>query len=149
MDKPYRPCVVAVIKNREGWLLAGERADCKNAWQLPQGGVDPGESSEAALFRELREEIGTDQVRILRRLETPITYDFPQNMTKNGLKSFRGQTQDWYLLELIDESQMPDLSAADGEFQSLRWMLPEDLIAGIIAWKKDAYERGLKALLQG
>ncbi len=147
MDKPYRPCVVAVIKNQKGQLLAGERADCKGAWQLPQGGIDPGESSEIALLRELREEIGTDQVRIIKRLTTPITYEFPESLTREGLKAFRGQTQDWFLLELIDETVMPDLSLSEGEFQSLRWMRPEELIEGIVSWKKHAYERGLKALL--
>src|SRR5689334_19905954 len=99
MQKPYRPCVVAVIKNKNGHVLAGERADCKGAWQLPQGGIDPGETAETALFRELREEIGTDRVRILQRLPQAITYEFPASMQRQGLKAFRGQSQDWFLLE--------------------------------------------------
>ncbi len=146
MQKPYRPCVVAVIRNQDGQVLAGERADCKGAWQLPQGGIDPGETAETALFRELREEIGTDRVRILQRLPQAITYEFPVSMQRQGLKAFRGQIQDWFLLELIDTA-MPDLSLSEGEFQNLSWMEANSLIEGIVVWKREAYIEGLSALL--
>lgn len=148
MEKAYRPCVVAVIRNELGQVLAGERADSQNAWQLPQGGIDPGETAETALLRELREEIGTDAVRIVRRLEHPITYEFPENLTRNGLKAFRGQSQDWFLLEFLSKDVKPDLSRSEGEFQNLRWMRPEELIAGIVSWKREAYVQGLTAFFK-
>ena len=96
MDKPYRPCVVAVIQNQAGWLLVGERADHAGAWQLPQGGIDEGETAQEALFRELKEEIGTDQLELVRTSAVKIRYDFPAEVQRERMKAFRGQEQDWF-----------------------------------------------------
>jgi putative (di)nucleoside polyphosphate hydrolase len=126
MDKPYRPCVVAVIQNQAGWLLVGERADHAGAWQLPQGGIDEGETAQEALFREIR-------------------YDFPAEVQRERMKAFRGQEQDWFLLR-FKPGCGPELDKADGEFRAVQWMQARDLITGIITWKQDAYREGLKAL---
>src|SRR5204862_320216 len=64
---PYRPCVGAMVLNRQGRVFVGKRIDQSlEAWQMPQGGIDAGETPEQALRRELKEEIGTDRVEILR-----------------------------------------------------------------------------------
>lgn len=145
MNKAYRPCVVAVIRNQLGQVLAGERSDAGGAWQLPQGGIDPGEEPDEALVRELREEIGSDRVRIVQRSAAWIRYDFPEQMSRDIMKKFRGQEQMWYLLEFQSGFTF-DLKAADGEFQNLKWMPVKDLIEGIIDWKKAAYIEGFQAL---
>lgn len=145
MMKPYRDCVVAVIRNNQGLVLAGERADAKGAWQLPQGGVDAGESADEALFRELREEIGTDRLQILRKLSEMICYDFPAEMDAGPARKYRGQQQTWYLLELLPDG-VPNLEVSDGEFQGIKWMKPNDLLSGIVPWKQAAYRAGLEAL---
>lgn len=143
--KPYRPCVVAVIIRSDGKILVGERSDSKGAWQLPQGGIEESESPEQALLRELKEEIGTDQLDILSRSPETIRYDFPQ-MVENKLASkFQGQEQWWFSLRLKDGSQ-PDLSLSDGEFQNLDWHSPREILREVISWKRTAYERGLLAL---
>lgn len=143
--KTYRPCVVAVIAREDGYLLVGERSDQPGAWQLPQGGIDDGESSEEALFRELREEIGTRDVTIITKLSKPIYYDFPAEMNTRLAKQFRGQEQWWFHLKLQEKAK-PDLSLSDGEFQSLAWHTPKEVLQGIISWKKVAYEQGLRQL---
>jgi putative (di)nucleoside polyphosphate hydrolase len=145
MKKPYRDCVVAVIRNQEGLVLAGERADAKGAWQLPQGGVDEGESADQALFRELREEIGTDRLKVVRKLPEMIRYDFPADLASGPARKYCGQQQTWYLLELLPDGK-PNLEISDGEFQDIRWMAPDLLVQGIVSWKQDAYRAGLKAL---
>jgi putative (di)nucleoside polyphosphate hydrolase len=145
MDKPYRDCVVAVIKDERGQVLAGERTDAKGAWQLPQGGIDPGESAEEALFRELREEIGTDALHIIRRLPEQVRYDFPPGMDSGPARNYRGQQQTWFLLQLLPEGR-PDLAQSDGEFQDIKWAQPQDLVGGIVPWKREAYRAGLQAL---
>jgi putative (di)nucleoside polyphosphate hydrolase len=145
MDKPYRPCVVAVIQNQAGWLLVGERADHAGAWQLPQGGIDEGETAQEALFRELKEEIGTDQLELVRTSAVKIRYDFPAEVQRERMKAFRGQEQDWFLLR-FKPGCGPELDKADGEFRAVQWMQSRDLITGIITWKQDAYREGLKAL---
>ena len=144
MQKPFRDCVVAVIRRADGTLLAGERADYLGSWQLPQGGMDEGESYDAALRRELKEEIGTDQIQFLQRLSGWIRYDFPVTMTEGPAKKYRGQQQVWILVELLP-GVVPDLAVSDGEFKSLRWINAQALVEGIVPWKREAYQQGLKA----
>jgi putative (di)nucleoside polyphosphate hydrolase len=145
MMKPYRDCVVAVIRNQDGLVLAGERSDAKGAWQLPQGGVDAGESADQALFRELREEIGTDRLKVIHKLSEMIRYDFPATMESGPALKYRGQQQTWYLMEFLPDG-MPDLEVSDGEFQDIKWMQPALLVRGIVSWKQGAYRTGLQAL---
>ncbi|MCX6130934.1 MAG: RNA pyrophosphohydrolase [Proteobacteria bacterium] len=144
MGKPFRDCVVAVICHSDGSLLAGERADQLGAWQLPQGGMDPGESPEQTLLRELKEEIGTNSIRIIQKLSGLIRYDFPPEMREGPAKKYRGQQQVWFMVEL-NSGAIPDLKLADGEFQNLRWMSANELLEGIVPWKREAYHQGLKA----
>lgn len=144
--KPYRQCVIAAIINDEDRLLAGERSDIPGSWQLPQGGIDPGESPEQALFRELSEEIGCSDLEIIRRLDEPIRYDFPSNLRSEVAKSYAGQEQYWFLLKL-NVSAKPDLEAADGEFSQLTWMPVDHLVSGVVFWKQEAYRQGLSRLL--
>lgn len=143
--KPYRDCVVAVIRNGQGLVLAGERTDARGAWQLPQGGVDAGETPDQALFRELREEIGTDRLQVLRKLPELICYEFPAGMDSGPALKYRGQQQTWYLVELLPDG-IPNLEISDGEFRDLKWMKPDAVLSGIVPWKQAAYRSGLQAL---
>src|SRR6476659_4658659 len=65
-DRPilFRPNVAAILLNIDNEMLVAERAHIRGSWQFPQGGVDPGESLEEALFRELEEEIGVKPGKI-------------------------------------------------------------------------------------
>ncbi|HXJ02103.1 MAG TPA: NUDIX domain-containing protein, partial [Micropepsaceae bacterium] len=63
---PYRPCVGAMVFNAQGRIFVGKRIDQSiEAWQMPQGGIDEGETPQETLRRELKEEIGTDHADIL------------------------------------------------------------------------------------
>lgn len=143
--KPYRACVVAVIVNDDGLVLAGERSDKPGIWQLPQGGVEKGETAEEALFRELQEEIGCNQVEVIKHLEEKIAYDFPAEIQSGISETYRGQLQDWFLLKLKAKAS-PDLSISDGEFKDLTWMSASDLTSSIVHWKKAAYEKAFAGL---
>ena len=74
---PYRPCVGITLFNSTGKIFVGERIDSPGAWQMPQGGIDPGEDIRAAFYREMREEIGTDKAEILQIMVRPLRYDLP------------------------------------------------------------------------
>lgn len=144
--KPYRPCVVAAIVRKDGLLLVGERADQPGAWQLPQGGIDDGESPEQAVLREVREEIGTGDVTVISRGSQSICYDFPDFVQTKVSEKYCGQEQWWFCMQLKEAGAKPDLAQSDGEFINLEWRSPRDVLAGIIGWKKVAYERGLRQL---
>jgi putative (di)nucleoside polyphosphate hydrolase len=145
MSEKYRPCVVAVICDDQGRCLVGERADHKGAWQLPQGGIDPGENPQVAVLRELHEEIGTNDVRIVREAPELIRYRFPPGVQKGFMKDWVGQEQTWFLLQLAPGAK-PDLTLSEGEFQGIAWQDPKTVLQGIIEWKRDAYRQGFKAL---
>lgn len=146
MTLEYRPCVIAVFTNGDGRVLVAERSDAPGQWQLPQGGVDPGESPEQALRREMAEELGTDQFRILARGERPICYDFPPDLQAGIAKRFRGQKQQWFHVAFA-EGARPDLERAeDDEFRDVAWVPVQDVVEAIIDFKKDAYREGLRML---
>jgi putative (di)nucleoside polyphosphate hydrolase len=144
MEKPYRPCVVAVIRNDEGLLLAGERSDQPGAWQLPQGGIDEGEAAIVAVMRELREEIGSAALSIRGHHTEWIRYKFPAEFANGRMAKWEGQEQQWFLLE-FKPGEGPHLELSEGEFQALKWISPRELLDGIVSWKKEAYAIGLAA----
>ena len=146
MAKPYRPCVVGVFRNQRGEVLLGERADNRGQWQLPQGGVDAGEEWEAALRREMAEELGIFDLVIVKHSTQPVRYDFPPELTTKIARRFSGQEQQWFLLELPDGVE-PDLAqASDDEFAAWRWAPPAEAIAAIVPFKRQAYEQGFSQL---
>lgn len=142
-ERPLRPGVVGVVLDAQGRLLVGERARQPGTWQLPQGGIERGETPEQALLREMREEIGTDRIEILARSVRPISYRFPEPILRQ--MRWSGQSQIWFLLRLR-EGEQPSLEASDGEFIGLAWHTLDAVIEQVISWKREAYESGLSAL---
>lgn len=145
MATEYRPCVVAVFTNSQGHILVCERSDVPGAWQLPQGGIEPGESALNALYREMREEIGCDRFKILKEAPGLIKYRFPESLEKSISRKWIGQSQIWFQTE-FDQTFGPDLYIADGEFRAFEWRSPKKVLAGIIDWKREAYTEGLTKL---
>ena len=102
--KNYRPNVAAIVLSSKYPLTCdvfiASRIDVDtNAWQFPQGGIDEGEDVEAALFRELKEEIGTDDVSIVAKYPKWVSYDFPQSVAKK-MAPYDGQKQQYFLVKL-------------------------------------------------
>lgn len=122
----------------------GERADTPNAWQFPQGGIDPGETPEQALVREMKEEVGIDTIQILKR-GADVIYNFPTDLKSAVAKRYLGQRQTWFLLQ-AGTGWEPDLTRCDKEFVRFTWKTPEDIIDSVIIWKRDAYRQGLASL---
>ncbi len=145
MKPRLRPNVVAVFLNENKNLLVGERSDRPGIWQLPQGGIDPGETPEVAVVREASEEIGVFEPIIKLKGSLEVSYRFPQNFKEEIAKDWDGQIQTWFIMD-FKEGSVPDLSKSDGEFLALDWWPINRILDQIVEWKKNAYLDGLKSL---
>ena len=143
-DLPYRHAVAVMLLNREGKVFVGQRLDnILEAWQMPQGGVDPGEDVEAAMFRELEEEtgIGRAHVEIIARGRVELLYELPEDLkTKVWGGKYRGQRQTWFLARFTGSDADIDIATADPEFRAWKWAEPSELPAMIVPFKKTLYE---------
>jgi putative (di)nucleoside polyphosphate hydrolase len=152
---PYRDNVGAVLFNAEGRVLVARRADMPNAegaaggWQLPQGGVDPGEDLRIAVIRELAEEIGTDKAEIIAEHPHWLTYDFPPELAARGFRiaqRYRGQRQRWFALRFTGTDADIRLDAdPHPEFDAWRWADIEELPTLAVAFKRPIYEELTRA----
>ena len=146
----YRPNVGIVICNRIGQVLWAKRIG-QSAWQFPQGGIDQDEHIEAALFRELEEEVGLKEidVAILYQTKEWLHYDLPQNYIRQHKDPVCiGQKQKWFLLSLeSDESAVQLKGDVQPEFDDWKWVSYWYPVNQVIEFKRDVYRRALKELI--
>ena len=126
---PYRPCVGIMLVNREGLVFVGRRIDQTiEGWQMPQGGIDDGETPLQAAFREMKEEIGTDKAEYLAEMDEWLSYDLPQHLLGVALHGrYRGQRQKWIALRFTGEDADIDIKTQEPEFGSWKWLALEAL----------------------
>lgn len=141
-DLPYRPCVGIFLINDAGKVLVGRRIGAEaNAWQMPQGGIDEGEEPAEAALRELEEETGTSNARIIGEAAKWVRYDLPGDMIgKLWQGRYRGQQQKWFALRFLGaDEEIDPTSVAHPEFDGWQWMDAGDLIANVVAFKREIY----------
>ena len=140
---PYRPCAGVMLMNAYGKVFVGQRLDSSaDAWQMPQGGIDPGEDAEEAAIRELGEETGIAPhlVEIVARSKGEFLYDLPPHlMGKMWGGRYRGQRQTWFLMRFLGTDADVDIETSHQEFRAWRWSPPSDLEAMIVPFKKELY----------
>lgn len=145
---PYRPCAGVMLLNRDGRVFVGQRLDSTlEAWQMPQGGIDPGEDALEAAFRELWEETGVARHHAELVAEAPeeLQYDLPDDLIGKVWKGkWRGQRQRWFLLRFLGEDSDIDIVTEHPEFRAWRWAEPADLPELIVPFKRGLYERILE-----
>mgnify|MGYP003321882504 CR=1 FL=1 len=137
----YRPNAGIIIFNKKGKLLWCKRRT-GDGWQFPQGGIDEGESTEEALFRELHEETGLikSKVSILAVSSKWLVYHIPHVFQRSN-KKYDGAMQKWYLLQLTGTNNDINLNAVNhAEFDAWKWANKETAINNVIRFKKSVYE---------
>lgn len=140
--KSYRRGVGIALVDKRGRVFVGQRLDTAGAWQMPQGGIDHRESARAAALRELKEEVGTDKVRIIAESKGWLTYDLPKRLqgTVWGGK-YRGQKQKWFLMLFSGTKHDIDLAAHAPEFSRWKWLPFEELPDVIVGFKRALYRK--------
>lgn len=124
-------------------VFVAARLDNPGAWQMPQGGIDEGEDLEAAIFREMEEEIGTRHAAILGMLDEWIYYDLPERTAKKLWDGkYKGQRQKWIALEFLGRDSDIDLAAhSHPEFSDWKWVPISNLLDYVVPFKRSVYER--------
>jgi putative (di)nucleoside polyphosphate hydrolase len=139
--RAYRRGVGLMLFNREGRVFVGRRHDMADAWQMPQGGIDKGESAAEAALRELEEEIGTAKATIIAQSRRLHRYDLPDELgAKLWRGRYRGQVQRWFALRFTGEDRDINLDTAKPEFTAWRWSEIDELPRLIVAFKRPLYE---------
>ena len=145
-DLPYRPCAGFMLVNHESRVFVGQRIDSRahGTWQMPQGGIDPGEDPQSAALRELEEEtgIGASLVDNIQAASQVMRYDLPPDLLGKVWKGrYRGQEQYWFLGRFTGSEGDINLAAHEPpEFNAYRWIMPEQLPELIVPFKRAVYQ---------
>jgi putative (di)nucleoside polyphosphate hydrolase len=147
-DLPYRPCVGIMLFNDEGKVFVGKRIDqTVEGWQMPQGGIDKGETPKQAALRELEEEVGTAKAEIIAEMEDWVTYDLPAHLVGVAFHGkYKGQRQKWFALRFTGKDADINLTAHEPEFAAFQWVSPEALPGLIVPFKRETYRQVIAAL---
>lgn len=141
-ETAYRPNVgLAVFSKRGDVLLGRRRQGGAFAWQMPQGGIDAGETPKEAALRELEEEIGVvpDLVEFLEETPDWLRYDFPEQEMRRGV--WRGQRQKWFAFRFLGKDRDIVLDRHTPEFDDWRWAQLAQAPSQIIAFKRGVYDQ--------
>lgn len=146
---PFRPCVGIMLINGGGQVWVGRRSPrwlARNEppiWQMPQGGLNPKETPEAAAVRELEEETGVTNARIIGEVPEWLSYELPNHLLGIALKGrFRGQRQRWFAMRFTGEDREIDIAGCRGqkpEFDAWKWVDMKLVPEIIVPFKRDTY----------
>ena len=141
-DLPYRPGVGMMVLSPEGLVFVARRIDMRSeAWQMPQGGIDEGETPEQAAIREFREEVGTDKVEIIAESERWLSYDLPEELLPQLWGGrFRGQNQKWFVVRFTGTDDDINIATENPEFLDWKWVELEAIADLIVPFKRRLYQ---------
>ncbi|MEE9139895.1 MAG: RNA pyrophosphohydrolase [Alphaproteobacteria bacterium] len=141
VNLPYRRGVGLMILNRDSRVFVARRIDTPSAaWQMPQGGIDPGESTREAAMRELEEEIGTDKAEIIAEHKGWLKYDLPRDLVPRIWGGrYRGQMQKWFALRFLGQDSDIKIDTERPEFLEWKWVEMRELPDLIVPFKRQLY----------
>ena len=138
---PMRLGVGVIVLNTNNHVFVGKRKDNPvDKWQMPQGGVNEGESFINAMKRELMEETSIKNIKVLKELDNMFEYELPENLVGIIWKGkFRGQKQKWFIVKFMGDNSEINLKTKHQEFIDWKWLEPNKLPAVIVDFKKKLY----------
>tara|TARA_B100002052_G_C15862627_1_gene590854 strand:- start:734 stop:1204 length:471 start_codon:yes stop_codon:yes gene_type:complete len=145
---PLRTGVGIAVLNENNKVFVGKRIDNPvDKWQMPQGGVDPGETFVSAMKRELSEETNIKNIKILKELDYWLEYELPPDLVGIIWRGkYRGQKQKWFIARFLGKDSEVNLKTKKPEFVDWKWLDVEELPNVIVDFKKDVYKKLLKEL---
>ena len=133
-----------MLLNADNKVFVAQRLDsAADAWQMPQGGLDPGEDAQAGALRELEEEtgIGAPLVEVIAASAGELLYDLPPELARTLWGGrYAGQRQRWFLMRFLGTDADVDLNTAHPEFRAWQWVAPTALPDLIVPFKRRLYE---------
>jgi putative (di)nucleoside polyphosphate hydrolase len=144
MTNKYRKCVGMMILNDKNEILVGRRLDHPSGfWQMPQGGIDDNEKPEEAVWREMMEEIGTNNAELIKMSSQWINYNIPQDTlaTLPWGKRYVGQTQKWFVFRFVGQENDINVGTENPEFSEWKWAKLNSLADNIVPFKRDVYKK--------
>ena len=141
-ELPLRLGIGVVVLNKENKVFVGKRKDNPvNKWQMPQGGVDNGEDLVGAMKRELSEETGIKNIKILKEIDGWSEYELPDYLLgKIWRGKYRGQKQKWFVVKFLGSDNEINLETKNPEFIEWQWIDIDSLPGVIVDFKKKVYE---------
>ena len=147
MVKKYRPCVGMMILNKNKQILVGRRIDHPSGyWQMPQGGIDENEKPEDAVWREMMEEIGTNNAELLYSSSDWLKYEIPNEtlLTLPWGTKYVGQKQKWFVFKFKGRDSEININTINPEFSEWKWSDQNLLINNIVPFKQKTYTKVLE-----
>ncbi len=138
---PMRNGVGVIILNKNNRVFVAKRKDNPvDRWQMPQGGVNSGESYLSAMKRELFEETSIKSIKLLKEIDGFFEYELPDNLVGVIWKGkFKGQKQKWFIVKFIGNEKEINLKTKYPEFIDWKWIDPDELPHVIVDFKKTLY----------
>ena len=144
MASNYRKCVGMMILNNDTDILVGRRIDHPSGyWQMPQGGIDKNEIPEEAVWREMKEEIGTNKAQLIKVSLKWLNYEIPKD-TLNQLPwgdKYIGQTQKWFVFSFTGKNTDINVGTENPEFSEWKWSSHSNLIENAVPFKREVYKK--------
>ena len=147
MIKKYRKCVGMMILNQNNEILIGRRIDQPSGyWQMPQGGIDENEVPQEAVWREMMEEIGTNNAELIYESSQWLNYEIPAETleTLPWGNTYIGQTQKWFVFQFTGKDNDINVETENPEFSDWKWSSHNTLTDNAVPFKRNLYKKILE-----
>ena len=150
LELPLKHGVGIMLFNRHGQVWLGQRRpkwlgrSTESVWQMPQGGIRPGEQPIDAALRELEEETGARTVTVLAQAPSWLTWQLPPYLIGIALKGrYSGQRQLWFAMRFLGDDSEISIEPRNGskaEFDNWRWVELDEVADLGLSYKRPVYE---------